>query len=434
MTSVDLQLSQADNCLKKGRPAEAEQLLSAALAADPQNVAALKMLVRAAQLQGKLRETVPLLEKLQEIDGRLPGYDYQLGLAKLNMDAVEAALEHFENADRSDPDQVPVMLYRAVALEKLGRRRDAAVLYKRCWTLRLHNQKVLAALPPFMQQIALRGRAAIADELARSFEEIRSEVRRDFGTADLGKIENVIAIAIGKRRPDPKHPLKSAAGISIPGLAEKPFHDREAFPWIEEVESLTDSIRDEYLALGEDDELFKPYVQKDETLPGAEHWKAVNNSRDWNSCHLYRLGQLNEAAARRCPTTMKALEIAPLMHVPEHGPECIFSVLRPKTHIPPHHGLVEGRLLVHLPLIVPKDCGALRVGGVARSWETGRCLVFDDTFAHEAWNHSKETRVVLIFDVWHPELSAVERAAFARVCQVIDQLKAEAVGKMQQGG
>ena len=91
----------------------------------------------------------------------------------------------------------------------------------------------------------------------------------------------------------------------------------------------------------------------------------------------------------------------------------MFSVLRPGTHIPPHTGVINGRLTVHLPLIVPPDCGALAVAGQAQPWQEGHCLVFDDSYVHEAWNKSAQTRVVLIFDVWNPALTEAEREALS---------------------
>ena len=103
----------------------------------------------------------------------------------------------------------------------------------------------------------------------------------------------------------------------------------------------------------------------------------------------------------------------PLLHIPGHGPEALFSVLRPGTHIPPHTGVINGRLTVHLPLVVPPDCGALAVAQQPRGWEEGRCLVFDDSYVHEAWNQSAHTRVVLIFDVWNPALSPAECEALS---------------------
>ncbi len=67
------------------------------------------------------------------------------------------------------------------------------------------------------------------------------------------------------------------------------------------------------------------------------------------------------------------------------------------------------RLVTHLPLIVPENCG-FRVGNDTRQWVPGKAWVFDDTIEHEAWNDSDKLRVVLIFDIWHPHLTPPERA------------------------
>ena len=86
----------------------------------------------------------------------------------------------------------------------------------------------------------------------------------------------------------------------------------------------------------------------------------------------------------------------------------MFSALAPHTHIPPHNGETNARLVAHLPLIVPDGC-KLRVGFEEREWRVGEVLVFDDTIEHEARNDSDELRVVLILDVWNPLLEPNER-------------------------
>jgi aspartyl/asparaginyl beta-hydroxylase (cupin superfamily) len=60
--------------------------------------------------------------------------------------------------------------------------------------------------------------------------------------------------------------------------------------------------------------------------------------------------------------------------------------------------------------VAPEKC-SLRVGAEEREWRYGKTLVFDDTIEHEAWNRSTETRIVLLFDVWRPELDPTERRA-----------------------
>jgi aspartyl/asparaginyl beta-hydroxylase (cupin superfamily) len=92
------------------------------------------------------------------------------------------------------------------------------------------------------------------------------------------------------------------------------------------------------------------------------------------------------------------------------SPNAMFSLLAPKTSIPPHVGVNNARLVCHLPLVVPEGCW-FRVGAETRFWKRAEAFVFDDTIEHEALNPSDQLRVVFIFDVWHPELSDVEREA-----------------------
>ena len=98
------------------------------------------------------------------------------------------------------------------------------------------------------------------------------------------------------------------------------------------------------------------------------------------------------------------------MRIREHAPEVCFSVLTPGTHILPHRGVTNTRLVTHLPLIVPENC-AIVVGGEKREWREGECFTFDDTFEHEAWNRGASTRVVMLIDCWNPYLTEIERDA-----------------------
>jgi aspartyl/asparaginyl beta-hydroxylase (cupin superfamily) len=76
---------------------------------------------------------------------------------------------------------------------------------------------------------------------------------------------------------------------------------------------------------------------------------------------------------------------------------------------------------VHLPLIVPENCG-FRVGGETRQWRPGQAFAFDDTIEHEAWNNSSEVRAILMLDVWNPYLSEIEQKAILKYFDAIDSL------------
>jgi aspartyl/asparaginyl beta-hydroxylase (cupin superfamily) len=107
---------------------------------------------------------------------------------------------------------------------------------------------------------------------------------------------------------------------------------------------------------------------------------------------------------------MAALARLGQRRVPGVSPNAMFSLLAPRTTIPPHVGVDNTRLVCHLPLVVPSGCW-FRVGAETRFWQEGKVLVFDDTIEHEATNPTDDLRIVLIFDIWHPGLSPVERDA-----------------------
>jgi aspartyl/asparaginyl beta-hydroxylase (cupin superfamily) len=204
----------------------------------------------------------------------------------------------------------------------------------------------------------------------------------------------------------------SPTNFAYPELAEREFHPRRLFPWLEDVEAATETISAELRAvMGAERSEMVPYIQYEDHLP-LDRWKPLNKNPDWTAIHLWKNGELVEANARHCPRTMELLKRIPQPSVRGAGPNAMFSLLAPNTAIPPHVGVNNARLVCHLPLIVPEGCW-FRVGAETRYWRPGEAFVFDDTIEHEALNPTDELRVVFIFDVWHPDLSAVEREAIA---------------------
>jgi aspartyl/asparaginyl beta-hydroxylase (cupin superfamily) len=205
----------------------------------------------------------------------------------------------------------------------------------------------------------------------------------------------------------------------FPGLPQIQFYDRAPFPWFAQLESHTDAIRDELLELLRTPDDFKPYVQGDPNRPSKAEAGMLNNP-DWSAFYLWKNGNIVTENARRCPRTMQALQSVPLGSLPQRSPSVLFSLLRPGAHIPPHCGLVNTRLICHLPLIVPEGC-RFRVGNETREWRKGVTWAFDDTIEHEAWNDSNETRVILLFEIWRPELTLQEREWVTQLFVGIDR-------------
>ncbi len=196
----------------------------------------------------------------------------------------------------------------------------------------------------------------------------------------------------------------------FPGLREHEFHSRAQFPWLERLEAATDAIASELETLmkAERAELV-PYIQYADHLP-LDQWRELNHNPHWTAIHLLNRGERVEANARHCPETMRLLATLPQPDIAGAGPNAMFSLLAPETAIPAHVGVNNTRLVCHLPLIVPPGCW-FRVGAETVHWERGKAFVFDDSIEHEAANPSGELRVVFIFDLWHPDLSATERDA-----------------------
>jgi tetratricopeptide (TPR) repeat protein len=209
----------------------------------------------------------------------------------------------------------------------------------------------------------------------------------------------------------------------FPELPQVQFYDRNDFPWLDRVEAATADIRAELTEVLKDPSKFKPYVQGDPRRPTHDP-KGMLNNPDWSAFYLWQEGKIVQENAARCPATMNALAAVPLSRVKNRSPSVLFSLLRPGARIPPHTGFVNTRLICHLPLIVPHDCG-FRVGNDTRTPLEGKAWVFDDTMEHEAWNGSDQIRAILLFEIWRPELTEEERGLVSAMFEAIDALGGE---------
>lgn len=211
--------------------------------------------------------------------------------------------------------------------------------------------------------------------------------------------------------------LQQPSSFYYPGLPQIAFYDTAEFAWVAGLEAALPAIREEGAAALAAQAGIAPYVQADPTRPNRGH--ALLGDSRWSAFHLFDGGKPIKANAERCPATMEALNAAPLPFINGRSPMALYSILQPHTHIPPHNGMLNTRLICHLPLIVPENC-RLRVGNHTRKVEEGKVLIFDDSIEHEAWNDSDEVRVILLFEIWRPELSSGEIAALTALYEAVN--------------
>lgn len=220
------------------------------------------------------------------------------------------------------------------------------------------------------------------------------------------RFARALDIAAGRRKLYVQQPTV----FTYPELPNVQYYDPADFAWSSSIEEATTDIKAELVALlgtdGIDD--FRPYIQARDASVRLDANKGLVENKDWSALFLCENGKANDALIARCPRTWATVQQAPLARISGWGPTVMFSLLKAGARIAPHTGMFNTRLVSHLPLIVPPACH-FRVGNEVRQWHEGKLFVFDDTIEHEAWNDSAEDRVVLIFDVWRPELSEQER-------------------------
>jgi aspartyl/asparaginyl beta-hydroxylase (cupin superfamily) len=280
----------------------------------------------------------------------------------------------------------------------------------------------LGELPPDLAAELARAEAAAKAFSGRSRRHLESYLAQAglAPEAQSARFRESLAILLEERQVYFQQP----SAYYFPGLPQIQYYERDRFDWAPAVEAAADDMRAELAAALHEDGLFRPYLQAREDRPAYDFHGLLDNPA-WSTLYLWENGGPVAKNVARFPKTFAALQDVPLPHITTRAPSILFSMLKPGARIEAHNGMINTRLICHLPLIVPPGCG-FRVGNETRAWEEGKLLIFDDTIEHEAWNDSGEDRIILIFDVWRPELTPDERRAVVAIFEAIDdQAKAD---------
>jgi hypothetical protein len=324
-------------------------------------------------------------------------------------DEAETALVQFLAAE---PRHLAALLTMAALKVRRGDDRAAQSFYRTALNVAaLPNATIAPPLVPMLRA----GEAFLAD-CAKRFAEHLGDALTGTGLAagaSGGRIGYALDLLLGRS----ELYLQQPSMFYFPGLAQRAFFERDEFAWVAAIEAQTAEMRAELESVVAAEKGFAPYVQSTPDRPAPAN--PLLDDPSWSAFQLWRGGERVEPNASSCPHTMAALDHAPIPVIAGRSPMAIFSLLKPGTHILPHHGMLNTRLICHLPLIAPEGCG-MRVGAETRAWQTGEMLIFDDSFEHEAWNRGTDSRIVLLFEVWRPELTADERAALTDIFEAID--------------
>jgi hypothetical protein len=226
-----------------------------------------------------------------------------------------------------------------------------------------------------------------------------AELVREYGEGSLDRVRQMLEPE-GQQR----HPLQRGARWVLPGISHRPWHDPYEHT---EIKPLVDALEERHGAIR--DELSRAWAERRTAFGDYEHY--LTRQTDWQALYLFRDGAPVAESEPVVPETAEVLRthaIAPGLLCPLL--ESHFSTLLPGAAIRPHCDLWNFTINLHLAVEIPEGCG-LRVAGETRGWEEGRCLLFDYSFEHEAWNRGTGVRTCLLVDLWHPETTECERRA-----------------------
>lgn len=348
---------------------------------------------------GDMRQAVDLLHLAQQQGETGRDAMAALTLAARRLGEHSICLQAVEQVLKIEPRNWQAHLIKGEVLEKTGDRRGAVTFYNAAVSLAensanisIDGQKDLAKASAFLRAIEREYLDFLRHKLELS------------GFAELNhpKLQHALEIATGKRTIYSQQPSR----YYFPELPQRQFYERGEFAWLAGVEERTPRIVEEILASKNDLSAYEPYMKHNPRAPSLS-LPHLQDNLDWAAMHILKDGA-QQPVSQKFPETLQTLSLAPQPKLPGLSPTAVFSRLSPGTHITPHTGLTNVRLLVHLPLIIPQGCW-LRVGNDVREWKLGEALVFDDSVEHEAKNGSTQERIVLIFDIWRPELSSLER-------------------------
>ena len=399
----------------------AERSFLVLLERQPQDIEALRFVASCRSTRGEHVAAMQHLKLALTLARDDPATWVQQANVQMAAKDFNGAIDSFRCALALAPRIFVARLQLGIALEQSGQSHEALKAY----FMAIESARALgrwqddATTAPALREAVKHAMKYVNKGRRELFRSVLEPLRERYGSAELVRVERSLAIYFSDEPANIPDPRQRPKFLFFPGIASQPYYPRKHFPWLEALEAATDVVREELRAVLAEGQPLESFLGPAAAATGQGMLRSSGNqAAAWDAYFFYRHGERYDEHCAHCPQTTALLDALPLVRIRDHAPETLFSILTPGSHILPHTGVTNTRLVTHLPLIVPPDC-AIRVGGEEHVWQEGRCVTFDDTWEHEAWNRSEQTRVVLILDSWHPDLSEVERAAVTDLVEAI---------------
>jgi len=407
MTISELE-KQADFFMRQGNMTEVSKTCHALLNQDENHPSALDFLCNEAMEKGKLPEAEKYLLKLVSLMPENISLLNKLGYLYEEQGKLEEALKAYGQCWKLDKNNPTIYLYMGYLHLKMGQEDQAAQVFSLGDDI---DGRIIKAYmnEACSEKISIRSKAA-HEILCKILTNLHMDTISGLDKSDdMKRILDAVWPQVEDRSFSYKNKIQRPELFYIPQLHDQVVFKQADLPWAKGLEEKFDVIRDEILtnlSITDDGE---PYLSEDIGANGSD-WDHIVKKMNWAAVHFYKRGVPNEEAIKKYPKTAGALKEIPFADIHGLPMEVFISILKPHTKIPPHFGVSNSPLTVHFPMLVPENCG-LKAGNEVCEHVEGKVFAFDDSYLHEAWNDSDEPRVVLIFEVWHPDLTEPEKQA-----------------------
>jgi len=408
-TLVELE-QKAQNFLTQGDMEKTMQVCHEILKENPRHDHALDALSQYEMAQGNFSEAEKHFSVLSESYPENAIFMTKLGYVQEKQNMLDQALATYLACYALYPENAVILLYIGHLHFLKEDKNKAAEIFSLAEEI---DENILNAhLNPQMGEI-ISHRSRIARQVMHEIlTDLHLEtIQKIDRGGDLKRISDAVWPQIDVRNFEYAQETQKPFLFYIPDLQAVPYFKREKLSWARAIESNFDEIKQEVMENLDIEGDGHPYLDPEMPLVGEE-WDKIKGKMAWGSVHLYKQGQPNAEVIAKFPKLNKILSKVPLCILGGNPSEIFISILQPETKIPPHFGVANSVLTVHFPLVVPEGC-SLRVEDHVLMQKEGEILAFDDSYDHEAGNPGKAARIVLIFEVWHPDLAEIEQKAIA---------------------
>jgi aspartate beta-hydroxylase len=383
---------------------------------NPNDVYCLSIVAQSEFSSGNLQEAASTLRKALEIEPHEINLNRNLGLIYNKTgdfkQSVKCFLSGIEN-NSEHPEILLDVLLLGISLDKISNHLARNVIeFVFSQSFQLSKAYMNKDELPLISEASSIANHIIRDGKYNEQKIALDELALGFGEDDKKRLYDFLDVFHGIQPPHYADDLQRPTYHVFPGLDPVPFYDASDFDWTDVLEENFTDIKNELMDLYSDASNVKPYIEG--VVTGDAGLDGLANSLEWSSIHLIKAGTRNQDLLNKCPVTQKVLTQLPMPVLAGNAPEVFLSVLKPGAEIKPHFGLSNIKLTVHLGLEIPENC-AIRVGQETQSWSDGKVMIFDDSFEHEAWNRSDKERKVLIIEVWHPDLTDLEKQGITKI-------------------